>query len=69
MCNKINNTIHLVNEASQLRILNQRKISVKISPLCQGLNCIVIRELFVTTELPNDELSGIHTPDLPHLLL
>ena len=36
---------------------------------CQGLNCILIRELFVTTELPNDELSGIHTPNLPHLLL
>ena len=33
------------------------------------LNCIVIRELFITTELPNDELSDIHTPDLPHLLL
>ena len=29
----------------------------------------VIRELFLTTELPNDEVSGIHTPDLPHLLL
>ena len=25
------------------------------------LNCIVIHELFVTTELPNDELSSIHT--------
>ena len=36
---------------------------------CQGLNCIVIHEIFVTTELPNDELSGIHTPDLPHLFL
>ena len=24
-------------------------------------DCIVIRELFVTTELPNDELSSIHT--------
>ena len=38
---------------------------------CQGLNlnCIVIYEVFVCTELPNDELLGIHTPDLPHLLL
>ena len=34
-----------------------------------GLNCIVIPEPFITTELPNDELSDIHTPDLPHLLL
>ena len=34
-----------------------------------GLNCIVIHELFITTKLPNDELSGIHTPDLPHQLL
>ena len=25
------------------------------------LNCIVIHELFVTTELPNDEFSSIHT--------
>ena len=25
------------------------------------LNCIVIHELFVTTELPNDELTSIHT--------
>ena len=38
---------------------------------CQGLslNCIVIRDLLVTTELPNDELSSIHTPNLPYLLL
>ena len=63
---------------------------------CQGLNlnCIVIHELFVCTELPNDEcqvfdsyvhsssyalltftelpnneLTGIHTLSLPHLLL
>ena len=38
---------------------------------CQGLNlnCIVIHELFVITELTNYELLGIHTPDLPHLLL
>ena len=25
------------------------------------LNCIVIHELFVTTELPNDELTSIRT--------
>ena len=26
-----------------------------------NLNCIVIHELFVTTELPNDELTSIRT--------
>ena len=29
----------------------------------------VIHELFIITELAIYELSGIHTPDLPHLLL
>ena len=34
-----------------------------ISGFCQGLNlnCIVIHELFITTKLPNDELTSIHT--------
>ena len=31
---------------------------------CQGFY-----ELFVSTELPNNELTSIHTHDLPHLLL
>ena len=35
----------------------------------EGMSRIVIRELFITTQWPNDELSGIHTPNLPHLLL
>ena len=34
------------------------------SLLSQGFS-----ELFVSTELPNNELTSIQTPDLPHLLL
>ena len=32
-------------------------------------NCQGFSELFVSTELPNNELTSIHTRDLPHLLL
>ena len=31
---------------------------------CQGFS-----EVFISTELPNSELTSIHTADLPHLLL
>ena len=46
----------------QLQSMSNYAIII-FSDLCQGfnLNCIVIRELFVCTELPNDELSSIHT--------
>ena len=35
----------------------------------EGMSRIVIHELSIITELPNSELSGIHTLNLPHLLL
>ena len=31
--------------------------------------CQEFSELFISTELPNNELTSIHTRDLPHLLL
>ena len=34
---------------------------------CQGIDSFY--ELFVSTKLPNNELTSIHTHDLPHLLL
>ena len=44
-------------------------VSIAQGHACQGFNCIVIHELLITTKMAYDELSGIHTPDLPHLLL
>ena len=54
---EIPNFSRLTEQTSKLRYMK------KYFHICQGLNlnCIVIRELFVTTELPNDELSSICT--------
>ena len=44
--------------------IEHRHLRLKLCFRCQGFS-----ELFVSTELPNNELTSIHTPDLPHLLL
>ena len=46
---------------SKKKLWNSLEEKVKY---CQGFS-----ELFVSTELPNDELTSVHTPHLSHLLL
>ena len=62
-------TIVAKTETHVVRNLKLKKYSAKafvstFFPIRQGFS-----ELFVPTELPNNELTSIHTPDLPHLLL
>ena len=50
------------NVASLILYEQKTALAQQVFILCLiELNCIVIHELFVTTELPNDELTSIRT--------